>query len=662
MKHVETLPFCSMLRRVDHLGSRHPTDRGSAGENGRQGAFFRGSSPGLAAILQRMTLPKLRRRASSFVPSSALIVVMIGVSACSRERPTFGVPRVQDAGDPGDDTQDVDAGKHQSTDGEAGDATTDSSNGGDSSATAEDVPDSGHNGDTTSSSETDGTKTNDTETHEATDGDRDADAGADPNATSEDGGDECPSGRYAANDGECQAWTECAPGSYVSSPGSATSDQECSACEEATFSDVSNAADCTSWDHCGWFETSKAGTDTSNVECLEADRFDQFGTTGADTIGAMATHPSGRVVVAGSAGGALYTGAKGPTFVRVYDSDGAVEWTRQFGDAAQDRVADVTFEPGGDIMIAGSTNVVTGVDDPIPDAFVARLASSNGEEVWREQFGTGDADHAVAIATDTYGTSVVVGNTRGDLSQNNLGWTDVMVRQYGATKEEHWTRQFGTDGSDYTTGVAIGPRGHIAIVGYTIGDLAGESAGREDGFLRVYTSDGTSHETTQFGGDQMDYAEAVAFTPSGDIVVTGYTGGCLECMEGFLRLYRLQDDGRISLTWMKSFGGRGTMPLALSAAPSGRIVVAGYTIAGSIGTDVQGPTDAFVQLYDTDGTWFGGRQFGSDGGDEAWAVALVGPEEQLVVAGNTRGDLSGTNEGDDDAFVGIVEMTPQMSQ
>lgn len=607
-----------------------------------------------------MTLPTLRRRAS--LSRTALLLVAASASACAGKRPTFGPFVERDAGDSDDETETSTTTDNSTTDGgSASDETytdetlvTEDSSAG-AMTTDEDDTTSPQN--TDEGSVTDGTEPDETRTSDTAGDEEETDADSDAQAT-DDGGVECSDGHFADGDGNCQLWAECGAGTYIASAGSATSDQQCATCEEGTYSDVSNADACSTWDHCGWFETSKPATETSNVECLQADKFEQFGTAGSDGVNAMAADASGRVVVAGSAGGALYSGAKGSAFARMYDAQGQEVWTRQFGEVGQDYVAGVSFEPGGDVIIAGSTYVASGDEDSIADAFVARLASSDGEEVWRKQFGTGDADHAVAIATDAYGTSVVVGTTAGGLSQNNLGRVDVMVRQYGSTGEEHWTRQFGTTEEDIATGVAIGPRGEVAIVGQTLGVLGGESAGGRDGFLRVYTSDATSHRTTQFGGELDEHAEAVTFTPNGDIAVVGYAGRSVEGMTGFLRLYRLSDHGEIALAWVRTFQP-GTYAVAISASASGDMFVAGYTLF-AISTEVGGWIDGFVFRYDAGGELLGSRQFGSTGTDGINAAALAGGRQHVLVAGTTNGDLSGVNAGANDAFVGILDITSQL--
>ncbi len=81
----------------------------------------------------------------------------------------------------------------------------------------------------------------------------------------------CASGSYD-DDGDpttaCVPWTACDPGQYVSTAGTATSDQVCAGCASGTFSTAADAADCVAWTTCpaGSFVTTK-GSATSDQTC-----------------------------------------------------------------------------------------------------------------------------------------------------------------------------------------------------------------------------------------------------------------------------------------------------------------------------------------------------------------------------------------------------------
>lgn len=450
----------------------------------------------------------------------------------------------------------------------------------------------------------------------------------------------------------------------MASPGTADSDQECQPCESGTFSEAANATECLAWDNCGWLETSQTGTSTRNVECLQADTFEQFGTEGYDGLNAVASKTGGQVVVAGFADGALYEGANGPAFVRLYDPQGEVEWTRQFGEEFQDQLNAVSFASDGDILLAGAIDGVPVGEDPDPsDAFVARLSSSDGTEIWRRQFGTSLRDAVYGLATGSNGTSVVVGETSGALSGTRYGGSDAFVREYGSTGEVHWARQFGTESGDSATAVAIGRSGEIAVVGSTGGDLAGENAGYGDGFLRVYVAGGTSHRTVQFGTTLDDEPLGVAFLAGGEIAVAGLSVADAGQGTVFLRLYGLNEGGELELVWARTVLAS-VFPWwikpSVSAGASGDVVVA--VTSWETDSATQEGRRLFLQRYDVHGALLAEREVGVDGDISANAVALVGTEEHVFVAGYTSGTLLGTNAGNDDAFVGTVTLPPQASQ
>ncbi|MDP1827844.1 MAG: fibrinogen-like YCDxxxxGGGW domain-containing protein [Archangium sp.] len=66
----------------------------------------------------------------------------------------------------------------------------------------------------------------------------------------------------------CVAWSQCAPGFFVTGAGSATSDRGCQACASGTFSTVPDAASCMAWTACaaGQF-VSVTGSATTNQAC-----------------------------------------------------------------------------------------------------------------------------------------------------------------------------------------------------------------------------------------------------------------------------------------------------------------------------------------------------------------------------------------------------------
>ncbi len=604
-----------------------------------------------------MTLPTLRRRAS--LSRTALLLVAASASACAGKRPTFGPFVERDAGGSDDETETSTTTGNSTTDGGSTHDVTDTDETGDSGAGAVTTDDNVDVdvGDTTSAQTTSGTEATATDGTEPDESDtsgvkEETDAGTDTEAT-DDGGVECSAGHFADRDGNCQQWAECGAGTYIASPGTAISDQQCGACEEGTYSDVSNADACISWDHCGWFETSKAGTAENNVECLVADRFDQFGTDLGDTVVAMAANTAGKVAVAG-----VYLGLPNhvpDAFVRVYTQQGEVDWKHQFGTAVQDQATGVTLQPDGSVVVVGYTwGILAGESSNYVDMFVRRYAP-DGEELWTRQVDIyREDDFASAVASDAAGNSVVVGSTWGLVDNTSTYFREAIVRKYDGEGDVLWTRQFDALSAE---GVAVGSDGSIAVVGSVVDGSPEGSTGSNDIFLRLYATDGELLWARQFGSDKDDFSRAVSFTPSGHIAIGGHTLGKLSGdhlgeHDAFLRLY--EPDGTV--VWTRQFGSEQEDFLkAIATSKSDHIVVAGETM-GALSGDSFGLYDYFVRGYDLSGAPLWTRQLGTDREDSAMALVLVGQSEFVAVGGNTTGALSGDNLGSADAFVGVLRI------
>jgi len=124
----------------------------------------------------------------------------------------------------------------------------------------------------------------------------------------------------------------------------------------------------------------------------------------------------------------------------------------------------------------------------------------------------------------------VSGDTYGGLDNNtNAGNSDLFVVKYNSSGTKQWTKQLGTSSNDYAYGVATDSSANVYVTGYTYGGLDGNtSAGNYDLFVVKYNSSGTKQWTKQLGTSSYDYASGVATDSSGNVYVTGYTGGGLD--------------------------------------------------------------------------------------------------------------------------------------
>jgi hypothetical protein len=290
-------------------------------------------------------------------------------------------------------------------------------------------------------------------------------------------------------------------------------------------------------------------------------------------------------------------------YVRAFDSDGNVIWTRQFGTSVFDQIDAISVDDNG-VYVAGRTagTLPDQHTAGTQDAFVRRYYLS-GDEAWTHQFGTAANDQAFAIATAA--TSVyVAGSTSGALpGQVNVGVQDAFVRKYDASGAEMWTRQFGTLATDQIFGISVRASG-VYLAGVTGFALPGQtSAGGTDGFASRYTEDGDEMWTYQFGTVAFDQALSVASAPWG-VYIAGSSGIDVDAF--VLKLREVREVGIDIKPGVSpnavNLGSHGAVPVAILSMPgfdATTVNPATVTLAGA-SVSVKGKGTPMASFTDVD--------------------------------------------------------------
>jgi sugar lactone lactonase YvrE len=198
-------------------------------------------------------------------------------------------------------------------------------------------------------------------------------------------------------------------------------------------------------------------------------------------------------------------------FVIKYNPSGEMLWTKVLGTWKKDFANAVNIDSSGNIYVAGATekdlvaeckkhkdecDKFGGGDD----LFVVKY-NSKGKKQWTKQLGTKRNDRATGVATDSSGNVYVTGYTYWGLDGNTYaGSNDAFVVKYLDNGTKLWTKQFGTPSSDLADGIATDSSGNVYVVGYTYGDLDGNTnTGASDIFVVKYNSSGTKQWTKQLG-------------------------------------------------------------------------------------------------------------------------------------------------------------------
>lgn len=386
----------------------------------------------------------------------------------------------------------------------------------------------------------------------------------------------------------------------------------------------------------------------------------QFGTPAFDFAWAVAVDAAGHVLVAGSTYGALpgrtHLGGA-DAFVSKLDAGGDQLWTVQFGTAEDDEARGVAVDAEGNVLVVGTT--FGALPDQVHlgdrDVFVTKL-DPDGTLLWTRQFGTTTIDNVAGVVVDAAGNVFVVGNTWGALpGQTNAGLTDAFVVRFDPNGVAVWTLQFGTPATDAGLGVAIDPAGYVLVAGVTAGTLPGQTHfGGADAFVvKLDAADGDPVWTHQFGTSGHDDATSVAVDADGNVLVAGLTAGAfpgqshLGEVDAFVR--KLDADGEP--VWTRQFGSDGNDPaFGLAIDTRGDLVVSGYTDGVLDGASPAGNADAFAIKLDPDGERLWTQQYGTVESDYGNGVA-VDARGFVLLVGTTQGALGGPNAGETDAFV-----------
>jgi hypothetical protein len=223
-----------------------------------------------------------------------------------------------------------------------------------------------------------------------------------------------------------------------------------------------------------------------------------------------------------AAGGSVYvTGAiyhpmgVQEAFIRRYDTDGVLQWTR-------------TYDPGDADSVfisvtADATGAYVGWIDFGPGAAILKYLP-DGTVAWTTPLS---AEQTEILGLARGGGSLYAAGSTGGVFDGkvSLGNADAWVLSLDpATGALGWVRQFGSPGSEYVGGLAVGPQG-VYVVGQTGGALPRfENRGGWDAFARAYSFTGKRRWTRQFGTHREDLATAATADAAGVIVVGQTTG------------------------------------------------------------------------------------------------------------------------------------------
>lgn len=235
-----------------------------------------------------------------------------------------------------------------------------------------------------------------------------------------------------------------------------------------------------------------------------------------DEAHAIAVDPSGNVYVTGQSVG---SGTSDDYATIKYNSTGIQQWVQRYNGPGNDS------DYANAIAVDGQSNVyATGfsVGSGTFYDYATVKYNSAGAEQWVQRYnGPGnDDDRARAIAVDPSGNVYVTGYSYGSSSTSG----DYATIKYDSAGVQQWVQRYNGPGNDDDEAYAIAVDGSGNV--YVTGESYGSGTSSDYATIK-YNSIGDTVWTRRYNGpgNYIDYANAIAVDGSGNVYVTGESGG-----------------------------------------------------------------------------------------------------------------------------------------
>ena len=424
---------------------------------------------------------------------------------------------------------------------------------------------------------------------------------------------------------------------------------------------------------CATIITSAVASNLSQAQVTAAENIiwaRQLGTTNTDKWGEVAADFKDRIVVGGYTGGSIENINQGEfdMLLAKYSPAGELRWTRQLGTTGSEVISALTVDYANRIIVCGyTTGSLAAHHKGDLDGIVAKFSPS-GKLLWIKQYAlsTPAWDYPAGVAVDAANNIFVVGYTEGSLARASFGYRDYFLAKFSPEGRLLWRRQYGGPDLDAAYSVASDALGNIFISGFTRNSLDGVNQGASDAFVAKYSNDGDRLWIRQFGTSETEGVSGLATDSNGNVAIGGRTSGSLGgAHRGKTDAFVAKLSGDGALLWVRQLASRAFERLYdIAVDPKDNILAVGHT-DGILGSNEAAPPDrsddlysaedAFIAKYNAAGDLLWIDQFGSSQLEGGFGVAADSDSNVLAV-GFTGGDLAGTNQGKDDAF--LVKLAP----
>lgn len=383
----------------------------------------------------------------------------------------------------------------------------------------------------------------------------------------------------------------------------------------------------------------------------------------------------------------LSSNGQADIFIAKFNSNGSVQWVNQIGAGHGDEVNNIEIDATGNIYITGSFG---GIVDFDPSAGVAELDEfeggnnyfakydSEGNFIWAKNMGYA-IQNDIDLDLDGSGNIYLSGSfdltADFDPSENTVehtdgGNSDVFLAKYDSDGNFLWVSPMTGAGFEQPYALSVSQTGEAYVTGYfydtvdfdpSAGVHNETSNGNRDIFLAKYDASGNFLWVHAFGGENYDIGAAVNVDEVGNVYFAGNFTGTVDFDPSaneanltapgsnkavFLAKYNAAGDYIWAGNLAGSFDNSGE---AIDFDASGNVLLSGSfsgtadfdpsaSTANMTTTDNPSP-DVFVACYSADGIYQWAENIGSDGVDQANALAFDGISGDIYLAGYYKGEI-----------------------
>jgi hypothetical protein len=285
-----------------------------------------------------------------------------------------------------------------------------------------------------------------------------------------------------------------------------------------------------------------------------------------DDAYALAVDDSGYVYVTGYS----YGSETSVDFASIkYDPNGDTVWVRRYNGPENyvDYGNAIGVDGSGNVYVTGTSCDTVGYQD-----YVTIKYTPNGDTLWLRRYkGPGEQyDVANALVIDGAGNVYITGYSAG-IGTNY----DYATIKYYSGGDTAWVRRYDgpASGIDVAKAIAVDDSGYVYVTGYS------ESTGTYQDYATIkYDSSGNEIWVRRYNGPNggTDEANALALDHSGNVYVTGYSGGGLLGMDYATMKYYPNGD----TAWVRRYNGPANdddHSQAIALDDSGNVYVTGYS-------------------------------------------------------------------------------------